>query len=103
MVRSRRPELEKDNPMAPQPYLGPRRRLALSRKASSKPAAASIGIEATLRTLTGAAERFVNGVSYMPKLDKERNALLEAIAEAQELLSAERLPTKRTARVTKKR
>ena len=103
MVRSRRPELEKDNPIAPQPYLGPRRRLALSRKASAKPAAASGRIEAMVRTLMEAAERFVNGVPYMPRMDKERNALLETIAEAQELLSAECLPAKRTARVAKKR
>lgn len=29
-----RPELEKDNPIAPQAYVGPRRRLALARAAS---------------------------------------------------------------------
>ena len=31
-----RPELEKDNPAAPQPYVGPRRRIALARAASSQ-------------------------------------------------------------------
>ncbi len=30
-----RPELEKDNPLAPQPYVGPRRRIALARAASN--------------------------------------------------------------------
>ena len=104
MVRSRRPELEKDNPIAPQPYLGPRRRLALSRRASSTPAAPSGGMEATLRTLMEAAEQFVNGVPYIPMMGKERNALLEAITEAQVLLSAnEHLPAKRTTGAAKKR
>ncbi len=31
----RRPELEKDNPTAPQAYIGPRRRLALARAAEA--------------------------------------------------------------------
>ena len=36
----RRPELEKDNPVAPQMYVGPRRRLALARAASKAQAPA---------------------------------------------------------------
>ena len=36
----RRPELEKDNPVAPQMYVGPRRRLALARTASKAQAPA---------------------------------------------------------------
>ena len=31
----RRPELEKDNPIAPEPYVGPRRRLAMARASAS--------------------------------------------------------------------
>src|SRR5574340_82607 len=77
MVRSRRPELEKDNPVAPQPYIGPRRRRALSRTASS-PAAARSGMAETLQTLTEAAERFVNRLPRSKKLEAERNALLDA-------------------------
>src|SRR5574340_536025 len=88
MVRSRRPELEKDNPVAPQPYIGPRRRRALSRTASS-PAAARSGMAETLQTLTEAAERFVNRLPRSKKLEAERNALLDAITQAQWLRSEE--------------
>ncbi|MBK9999445.1 MAG: hypothetical protein IPO99_20535 [Nitrospira sp.] len=78
MARSRRPELEKDNPTAPQLYVGPRRRRALSRATTpSRPAARTIA--AAMHTLMSAAEEFVNGVPCVQELDKERNALLEAI------------------------
>ena len=45
----------------------------------------------------------MNGVPYVQELDKERNALLEAIAQAQTLLSAEHVPVKRPARKAKDR
>lgn len=97
MVRSRRPELEKDNPVAPQPYIGPRRRRALSRAASS-PAAARSGMAETLQTLTEAAERFVNCLPRSKKLEAERTALLDAITQARWLLSVEHIPAKRSTR-----
>lgn len=83
----RRPELEKDNPVAPQMYVGPRRRLALARAASKAQAPAPEELTETLQALTAAASRFVAGVRPTQKLDEERSALLEAIAQAQRLLS----------------
>ena len=103
MARSRRPELEKDNPTAPQLYVGPRRRSALSRRASASQTPAPDRMAAAMQALTAAAEEFVNGVPYVQELDKERNALLEAIAQAQTLLSAEHVPVKRPARKAKDR
>ncbi|MEK6803018.1 MAG: hypothetical protein AABZ34_10150 [Nitrospirota bacterium] len=103
MARSRRPELEKDNPTAPQLYVGPRRRRALSRATTPSRPAAQDEIAAAMQALMAAAEEFVNGVPYVQELDKERNALLEAIAEAQTLLSTEHVPVKRPARRSKDR
>ena len=103
MARSRRPELEKDNPTAPQLYVGPRRRRALSRATTPSRPAAQDEIAAAMHTLMSAAGEFVNGVPYVQELDKERNALLEAIAQAQTLLSAEHVPVKRPARKAKDR
>jgi hypothetical protein len=40
MAAFRRPELEKDNPIAPQMYVGPRRRRVLARAAASSQALA---------------------------------------------------------------
>ncbi|MCS6318783.1 MAG: hypothetical protein H8K05_13615 [Nitrospira sp.] len=103
MARSRRPELEKDNPTAPQLYVGPRRKHALSRATTPAQPAPQDQMAAALQTLLDAAEQFVNGVPYVQELDKERNALLEAITDAQSLLSVERVPVTRPARVRKKR
>ncbi len=103
MVRSRRPELEKDNPMAPQLYVGPRRRRTLSRAASASHAPVQDGMAAALHSLMEAAEQFVNSVPSVPKLGKKRNALLKAITEAQQHLSGEHLPVKRTAQTSKRR
>jgi len=102
MARSRRPELEKDNPIAPQLYVGPRRRSALSRKASTSQTPAPGRMAAAMQALMAAAEEFVNGVPYVQELDKERNALLEAITQAQTLLSAGDVAVTRPARVRKK-
>lgn len=102
MARSRRPELEKDNPTAPQLYIGPRRRSALSRRAAASQTSAPNVMAAAMHTLISAAEEFVNGVPYVQELDKERNALLEAITQAQTLLSAEHVAVTRPARVRKK-
>jgi len=102
MARSRRPELEKDNPTAPQLYVGPRRRRALSRATTPSHPAAQDAIASAMHTLMSAAEEFVNGVPYVQELDMERNALLEAITQAQTLLSAGDVAVTRPARVRKK-
>ena len=99
----RRPELAKDNPTAPQLYVGPRRRRALSRATTPSRPAAQDEIAAALQALTAAAEEFLNGVPYVQELDKERNALLEAIAQAQTLLSAEHVAVTRPAKRKQKR
>lgn len=84
----RRPELEKDNPIAPQMYVGPRRRLALAR-AALKPVSAQGGMAETLQALTDAAEQFLAVVPALKKVGRERKALLKAISQAQERLSDE--------------
>lgn len=83
----RRPELEKDNPVAPQMYVGPRRRLALARAASKSPVPVQGDMVGTLQALTDAAEQFVATVPASKKRHKERAALLKAITQAQRLLS----------------
>ncbi len=103
MARSRRPELEKDNPIAPQLYVGPRRRRALSREASTSQTPAPGRMAAAMQALMAAAEEFVNGVPYVQELDKERNALLDAITRAQTLLSAGDVAVQRAARTSKPR
>lgn len=103
MARSRRPELEKDNPVAPQPYVGPRSRQARARKSGSTRATTQSELGKTLQTLMETAERFVNGAPKSKKLEAERNALLDAITQAQWLLSVEPLPAKRSGRTAKKR
>ena len=85
MAVFRRPELEKDNPTAPQMYVGPRRRRALLREASLSPASRHGDMAETLQALTAAAERFVASVPPSKKLQEERTALLEAIIRAQRL------------------
>jgi hypothetical protein len=92
MAVFRRPELEKDNPIAPQMYVGPRRRRARLREASSALAPGQGDMAETLQALTAAAERFVASVPPSKKLQEERNILLEAIIQAQRLLSGEPLP-----------
>ena len=93
MARSRRPELEKDNPVAPQPYVGPRRRQARALEAGSIREAAQSEMSKILQTLMEAAERFVNGAPKLKKTEAERNALLDAVTQAQWLLSVEQSPT----------
>lgn len=85
MAVFRRPELEKDNPIAPQMYVGPRRRRALLREASLSPASRHGDMAETLQALTAAAERFVASVPPSKKLQEKRAALLEAIVQAQQL------------------
>ncbi|MCS6297942.1 MAG: hypothetical protein H8K09_17035 [Nitrospira sp.] len=103
MPISRRPELEKDNPVAPQIYVGPRRKRAMARKASSEPTAAPDGMATRLQRLVDAAEQFVHSMPPVQETDKERTALLEAISHAQGCLSIEDRPATRPRRVSKKR
>ena len=84
MAVFRRPELEKDNPIAPQMYVGPRRRRALLREASLSPASRHGDMAETLQALTAAAERFMAKVPPSKKLQEERSALLEAIVQARQ-------------------
>ncbi|MBP7362990.1 MAG: hypothetical protein KA960_15035, partial [Nitrospira sp.] len=102
MARSRRPELEKDNPTAPQLYVGPRRRRALSRATTSSRPAAQDEIATAMQALMAAAEEFVSGVPYVQELDTERNSLLEAIAQAQTLLSTEHVAVTQPAKRKKR-
>ena len=85
MAVFRRPELEKDNPIAPQMYVGPRRRRALLREASLSSVTKPGDMAETLQALTAAAERFVASVPPSKKLQEERSALLKAIIQAQQL------------------
>jgi hypothetical protein len=92
MAVFRRPELEKDNPIAPQMYVGPRRERALLREASLSSASTQGDMAETLKALTAAAERFVMSVRPTKKLQEERSALMEAIIQAQQLLSGMPIP-----------
>lgn len=85
----RRPELEKDNPIAPQPYVGPRRRLAMARAAAAGKPTERGDVRETLQRLTQAAARIVNRLPGARKGDKDLTALRDAIAQAERVLSAE--------------
>ncbi|HNA27834.1 MAG TPA: hypothetical protein PLI01_13600 [Nitrospira sp.] len=89
MSISRRPELEKDNPVAPQIYVGPRRRRALARLAAGVPAQASMEVDAALQALVDAAEAFAHSLPPSQETDRERVALMEAISQAQTFLPIE--------------
>ncbi len=88
----RRPELEKDNPIAPQPYIGPRRRLAMARAAASGELSEVGDMRDTLQTLTKAASRFVNSLPKARKVDTGLKALRDAIAQAEQALAAKTAP-----------
>jgi hypothetical protein len=81
MARSRRPELEKDNPPAPEIYVG------LRRKGRNPGGGDRTGLAEALEQLTDAAERFVNRVPRLRKHELERQALLDSITQAQLILS----------------
>jgi hypothetical protein len=89
MAVFRRPELEKDNPIAPQMYMGPRRRRALTKAVLSSSAFAPESMAEALQTLIAAAERFVASVPPAKKSTQERKALLKAITLAQKSLANE--------------
>lgn len=85
----RRPELEKDNPSAPEPYVGPRRRLAMAQAAASGEPAEENEVKTTLRALTIAASRYVDGLSKTRRRGEGVKALRTAIAQAERVLAAE--------------
>ncbi|HWF61061.1 MAG TPA: hypothetical protein VN666_12230 [Nitrospira sp.] len=85
----RRPELEKDNPIAPQPYVGLRRRLALARAAASRESTEENDLRKTLQTLTLAASRYVDHLPKIKKTEKSVKVLRDAIAQAERVLAAE--------------
>ena len=85
----RRPELEKDNPIAPQPYVGPRRRLALARTTGSREFTEENDLKKMLRELTRAASRYVDRVPKTKKTGKSLKVLRDAIGQAERVLAAE--------------
>jgi len=82
-----RPELEKDNPVAPQPYIGPRRRQAKVRAALAGKSAKADKMTERLRMLAKAASRFVNTLPKTKKADEGLTVLREAIVQAERALS----------------
>jgi len=85
----RRPELEKDNPIAPEPYVGPRRRLAMARAAALKNEADEGNIKETLQVLVRAAARFLKDQPKVGKPGKNLAALREAVAKANQVLGTQ--------------
>ncbi|HMS85710.1 MAG TPA: hypothetical protein PKD12_18865 [Nitrospira sp.] len=83
----RRPELEKDNPIAPEPYVGPRRRLAIARAVAAGKSAEPGDVMETLHILTEAAARVVKRFSHQRKTDGDLEKLRAAIAQAERTLS----------------
>jgi hypothetical protein len=86
----RRPELEKDNPTAPQPYVGPRRRQSQARGASAKDSTRAEQIRERLQILAKAAASFVNSRPKTKKKDEGLNVLRDAIIQAERVLSVKR-------------
>ncbi len=85
----RRPELEKDNPIAPEPYVGPRRRLAMARAAALKNEADVGNMKETLRALVRAAVRFLRDQPKVSKPGKNLVALRDALTKANQVLAAD--------------
>ncbi|MBL8074808.1 MAG: hypothetical protein JNL29_10595 [Nitrospira sp.] len=85
----RRPELEKDNPIAPEPYVGPRRRLAMARAMAAGKSSEAGDVLETLQVLTEAAARVVKRLSNRRKADEDLEILREAVAQAERTLSVQ--------------
>ena len=83
----RRPELEKDNPTAAQPYMGPRRKRAQTRTKSVAESAGVDEVTEALRTLTKAVSHFVNSLPKAREGDGEVIVLRDAITQAEQVLS----------------
>lgn len=84
----RRPELEKDNPIASQPYVGPRRRRAGVHVVSVEEAPGVSAMKAALHALTEAASQVVKGMPKTKATGKDLGTLRDAIAQAKQVLSA---------------
>ena len=89
MARSRRPELEKDNPMAPQMYVRQGSRQSRGRGGLASRSQGQADLAETLLKLTEAAETFVMEMPRLKRMDDQREALLDAITHAQLILSVE--------------
>ncbi|MGC4097258.1 MAG: hypothetical protein QM706_09095 [Nitrospira sp.] len=83
----RRPELEKDNPIAPEPYVGPRRRLAMARAASLENPAEADDVNDTLWNLVEAASRYIDCLPKKRRTKKELKELQSAIAQAERVIA----------------
>lgn len=92
MSKFRRPELEKDNPTAPQIYVGPRRRLAMIRAASSYREGEGMPMADALLGLSRAAKAFMKCVPDSATHRRERRALRKALVEADRLLKSPQAP-----------
>jgi hypothetical protein len=88
----RRPELEKDNPIAPEPYVGPRRRLAMARAAAVENSIEMGDMKKTLQVLVVAASGFLRDLPRVGRPGKSFKALQDAIANAEQVLAAENRP-----------
>ena len=85
----RRPELEKDNPIAPEPYVGPRRRLAMARAAAVENSTEVGDMKKTLQVLVDATSRFLRDLPKVRQSGKSSKKLQDAIAHAEQVLAAE--------------
>lgn len=85
----RRPELEKDNPIASQPYVGPRRRRAQARAVPVEESVAVGEMKVVFQVLTDTASRFVRRLPKARIAAKDLAMLRDAIAQAERVLSAE--------------
>ena len=83
----RRPELEKDNPSAVQPYVGPRRRLAGAHVVSPETSVEMNEMKAALHALTDAASQIMKGIPKAKGTARDLSALRDAIARAERVLS----------------
>ena len=85
----RRPELEKDNPIASEPYVGPRRRLAMARAAAVENSTEAGDMKKTLQVLVDATSRFLRDLPKVRQSGKGSKKLQDAIAHAEQVLAAE--------------
>lgn len=85
----RRPELEKDNPVAPEPYVGPRRRLAMARAAASSQHVKAPDMKEALQSLSEAASHLMKSLPKARRTATNLKALRVAIAQAERALTAE--------------
>ncbi|NJN69961.1 MAG: hypothetical protein HC801_06645 [Nitrospira sp.] len=83
----RRPELKKDNPIAPEPYVGPRRRLAIARAAAVENSSEMGDMKKTLQVLMDAASRFLRDLPKVRQSGKSSKELQDAIAHAERVLA----------------